>query len=59
MTNILSNNFVLVMQLLRNTDYCLAKTVDMEITKWHLIYENKEKCHSVRKPVLVHEHTVH
>lgn len=47
------------MQLLRNTDYCLAKTVDMEINKWHLIYENKEKWHSVRKPVLVHAHTVH
>lgn len=59
MTSILSNNFFPSIQLLRNTEYCLSKTVNMEITKWHLIYENKGKCHSMRKFVLVHAHAVH
>ena len=35
-------------------EYCLVKTVYMEITKWYLKYENKGKCHIVRKPELVH-----
>lgn len=59
MADILSNIFFPSMQLLRDIEYCLAKIVYMQITKWHLIYENMEKCHSVREPVLVHAHNLH